>query len=194
MSEGQQKPSLTPPATAASADEADRCLQCHAQAPGARYRFWVARRQRLSPYIVHEEKAFICDRCAGARLRFAPRVVLFLWVPALALVTLIISRPLVRDLQRLFSTGIWMRPGQFGPIFRLVLFLGLLFLLVALIRLAYKQLQAVRERLFHLLPYSGSVTRLAIQLRKKELLRTLHLSESNALFLTEEDRAIRARR
>ena len=87
-----------------------------------------------------------------------------------------------------------MRPGQFGPIFRLVLFLGLLFRLLALVRFACRQLQAVRERLFHRLPYSGSVTRLAIQLRKKQLLRDLHLSESSALFLTEEDRAIRVRR
>jgi len=196
MNEGQPKPSISQNATAAPtapADAADRCLQCHAQAPGARYRFWVARRQRLTPHIVHEEKAFICDRCAGARLRFAPRVVLLLWVPALALGTLLVSRPFVGDLRRLFTAGIWMRPGQFGPAFRLVLLLGLLFLLVALIRLARRQLLAVRYRLFHRLPYSGSVTRLAIQLRKKELLRDLHLSESSALFLTEEDRAIRAR-
>jgi hypothetical protein len=37
------------------------------------------------------------------------------------------------------------------------------------------------------------VARLVIQLRKKELLRSLHLNEANALFVTEEDRALRAR-
>src|SRR5437867_1631435 len=186
MSADQSKPSIPPKATALptpQADAADRCLKCNAHTPGARYLFWVAKRQTLSPHIVHEEKAFICDRCAGAWVRFSPLIVLLLWVPVLALITLFVGYGVVRS---------WTRGFPVGGALRLMLLLGLLFLIVVLIRLAWGQLHAIRARLFHRLLYSSSVARLAIQLRKKELLRSLHLSESNALFLTEDHALLRS--
>src|SRR5262245_57920256 len=117
MSEGQPKPLMPQnaaagPAPAPQANEADRCLQCNRQAPGARYRFWVARRHRLSRHIVHEETTFLCDRCAGARLRFAPRVALLLWVPVLALLALFACRRVATDFGLPFTAEFGMRTGR----------------------------------------------------------------------------------
>jgi hypothetical protein len=145
-----------------SADAMGRCLKCHEQAPGARYRFFVTRRQSLSRAILHEESAFVCDRCARARVRFAPLVVLLLWAPLLFLAALIT----------------WRRLWVSAP---------LLLVLVGLIRLAWRQLRAVRYRLYHHPPYSGAVARLVIELRKREVLRSLHLFESDVMFRTEAD-------
>jgi hypothetical protein len=100
-----------------------------------------------------------------------------------------------------FTPEFGMRSGRVGAGGRLWFFLGMLFVSVGLLvasalltRQAWKQLSAVRQRLFHGPPYSASVARLAIELRKRDLLRSLHLTELNAVFLTEEDPAIRARR
>jgi len=142
------------------ADAADRCLKCKARAAGARYRFFVTRRQSLSRAIIHEERAFICDRCARARLRFAPLVVLLLWVPVLVLAALI--------------TRLWLS-------------VLLLLTIHGLMRLAWRQLRAIRYRLYHHPPYSGAVARLAIELRKREVLRSLHLFEADVTFRTEAD-------
>jgi hypothetical protein len=185
------QPEGLPASTAALvslADKTNHCLKCNEQTPGAYYRFWVARKQRRGQNILHEEKAFLCDRCAEARVRFAPQVVLFLWAPLLALVALIVCRTVVRDLLLLSTLGSWSKGSWVELTFRVALFGALVMLLVGLVRLAWRQLHAARWRLFHHLPYSGSIAQLAIQLRKKVLLRSLRLSESSALFLTEEDR------
>jgi hypothetical protein len=145
-----------------SADAADCCLKCKARAAGAQYRFFVTRRQSPSRAIIHEERAFICDRCARARLRFAPLVVLVLWVPLLVLTALITWR-------------------------RLWVSVPLLLIIIGLIRLAWRQLRAIRYRLYHHPPYSGAVARLAIELRKREVLRSLHLFEPDVTFRTEAD-------
>jgi hypothetical protein len=174
-------------------DETARCIHCRELALGACYPFWVVKRGAFSHHIVHEERPFLCDRCAAARLRFAPLAVLLVWVPALALGALIASLPVLLDLKVLSAVGIWGSVGLVRLGVRLMLLLGLLFLLAGLLRLAFRQLRAVRERLFHHPPYSGSVARLAIALRKQDLLRALRLSESNAFFLTEEDRSVRMR-
>jgi len=76
MSEGEAELSIPQHATALLApqsDEGERCLKCSEQTPGARYRFCVAIRQTLSPHIVHEEKVFICDRCAESALVPVPK-------------------------------------------------------------------------------------------------------------------------
>jgi hypothetical protein len=169
--------------SAPQADEADCCLRCKQQGPGAHYSFFVAMKQSLSHQIVHEEKVFLCDRCAQARVRFAPLVVLLFWVPALALVAVFVFALVLRDWRMLITLGIGTRARWLGMPWRLMVLLGLLFLIAVLVRLASRQLRAIRHRLFHRLPYSGSVVLLAIQLRKKELLRSLHLNEKNALFL-----------
>jgi hypothetical protein len=80
--------------------------------------------------------------------------------------------------------GLGRRYGLFLGL--LGLFLALLSLIAALTRLAWRQLAATRRGLYRRPPYSGSVARLAIQLRKSDLLKSLHLSESNAVFLGEE--------
>jgi hypothetical protein len=154
----------------------------------------VAKKQSLSLLIIHEERAFICDRCAGARVRFSPLVVLLLWVPVLALITTIIGFGVVRSVARIMLTGIGTMAFPVSVFWRLLLLLGLLFLIGVLVRLAWRQMHAVREGLFHYLPYSSSVARVAIELRKKDLLRSLHLSTSNALFLTEDHAIIAHRR
>jgi hypothetical protein len=111
---------------------------------------------------MHEEKAFVCDRCARARVCFAPLAILCLWVPPLMLAALIFWR-------------------------RLWLSVPLLFVIVGLGRLAWGQLRAVRYRLYHHPPYNGAVARLAVQVRKRELLRSLHLLESDVTFRAEAD-------
>jgi hypothetical protein len=159
--EAQRAPAEAP---VAPADAGNRCLKCHEQGPGAQYRFFVTRRESLSRAIIHEDRAFICDRCAQARVRFAPVVVLLLWVPPLVLAALIT----------------WRNPLVSAP---------LLMLIVVLIRLAWRQLRAVRYRLYHHPPFSSTVARLAIELRKREVLRSLHLSAPDVTFHTEEDAA-----
>jgi hypothetical protein len=152
----------------------------------------VARRQTLRPHILCQEKAFICDNCAAARVRFAPLVVVLLWTPMLGAILLLVAYWVMLDVRRVINWGLGGRAFQIGMTLRFIFFLGLVFIMAALQRLAWRQLRAARERLFHRPPYSSSVSRLAIQLRKKELVRSLHLSKSNALFLT-EDEVIRAR-
>jgi hypothetical protein len=144
----------------------------------------VAKKQRFSRHIVHEANAFLCDRCASARVRFPALIVLLLWIPMLTLPTLVTGYGVLRSLTRLVSVRIGTNPLSLA--FRTMLFLGLLFVLGVLLRLAWRQLNAVRKHQFHRLPYSSSIARLAIQLRKQELLRSLQLSESQALFLTED--------
>jgi hypothetical protein len=166
----------------------EQCLVCKKQTPGARYLFFVLARHRLTCEVVHQEKGFVCDRCAAAQVRFGPLVALFVWVPLLALAVLGLGSTLLPGLLHLsrgFDLG-----RRFGLFLGMVLLvLALLALIGILVRLAWRQLHAVRVRDYHRLPHSGAVARLAIQARKKELLATLRLPEAKALFLTEEDHA-----
>jgi hypothetical protein len=93
----------------------------------------------------------------------APLVVLALWVPALALAILLKWHTL------------WLS-------------LPLLFIALALVRVAWRQLGALRQQRYHHPPYSGAVARLAIELRKKEILRALHVAEPDVAFVAEGDR------
>jgi hypothetical protein len=157
---------------AAPADPADRCLRCRRQAPGAYYAFGVARARGLSHRILHEESAFICDHCARAELRFAPLVVLLLWVPVFWL-----CGGLLCQVAALYThlTTLWLS-------------LPVLFILVGLVRSAWRQLRAVRLGLYHRPPYSSTVAHLAIRLRKKELLRSLHVLETEVRFFAAAER------
>jgi hypothetical protein len=172
-----------------SARDADCCLQCKKQGPGDHYVFFAARKKGLSSRIItsegrertgegdlvssneqtrshriiHEERVFICDRCARARVGFAPLAALIIWVPLLALGML------------LFWSRIWLS-------------VPLLLITIAVVRLAWKQLRAVRYGLYRHPPYNDSIARLAIKLRKREVLRAVHLPESEVTFLTELER------
>jgi hypothetical protein len=149
----------TPPPRA---EAADRCLKCRKPGPSAHYGFSVVRTQGLSRRLLHEEQAFICDRCARAETRFAPLVVLLLWVPLVALAVLCTWRTL------------WLS-------------LPLLFIAVALVRVAWKQLRAVGHQMYHHPPYSATVAHLAIRLRKKDLLRSLRVVEGEVRFCADAD-------
>jgi hypothetical protein len=162
------------------------CLKCKKQAPGAYYRFFVRLRNSLSQRIVHEENAFLCDRCARAQLRFAPLVVLLLWVPALASGVLLTGYRVLVGLRLLYAFG--MGPIMRNTVLLLLACLLLLYVTVRLIRLAWRQLDALRYGQYHHPPFSGPVARLAIQLRKRAVLRSLHLDETKVTFLTEEGR------
>jgi hypothetical protein len=99
-------------------------------------------------------------------VRFAPLVVLFFWLPVLAVAVLLTRHT------------IW-------------LWLPLLFIMAGLVRLAVRQLRASRYRLYHHPPYSGTVARLAIELRQREVLRSLHKAAPDVVFFTEVDRAVK---
>jgi hypothetical protein len=147
-------------APGAAGDGADRCLRCRKQAPGTHYPFFVALRHSPLRRIIHEERAFICDRCAAAQVRFAPLVALFLWVPVLALAVLRYRHSLVTL-----------------PL--------LLFVTAGVLRLVFRQLRACRGRRFRQPPFSEAVARLAIRLRQREVLRSLHWSAADVVFLTD---------
>jgi hypothetical protein len=141
----------------------ERCLKCKRQSPGTYYTIYVARRQSISGSILYQESSFLCDRCARARLRVAPLVAFCLWIPVLVVGALFLRR-------------------------RLWLSLPLVFLIVGLVKQAFRQFRAIHLQLYHRPPYSRSVARLAIQMRKRDILRQLHLSEAEVIFLTEADR------
>jgi hypothetical protein len=100
---------------------------------------------------------------------FAPLVVVALWIPILAAAVLL-------------TWGMnWL--------YRLCLSLPLLFITIGLVRLAWRQVGALRDGRFRYPPYSGAVARLAITLRKKEILRSLHLADPDVTFVAEADQA-----
>jgi hypothetical protein len=113
-------------------------------------------------------------------------VVLSLWLPVLAIISAILGFGIARSVARLVVAGVGTWTFQISMAWRLMVLAGLIGLIVVLLRLALRQLHAVRDRLYYRLPYSVSVARIAIELRKKELLRSLHLGASNAVFLTED--------
>jgi hypothetical protein len=59
----------------------NRCLRCREQAEGMAYRFAVVQSPTPGDRIVREETAFICNRCAEARLRHRAWLVLLTGVP-----------------------------------------------------------------------------------------------------------------
>jgi hypothetical protein len=59
----------------------NRCLRCQEQAEGMAYCFYVGHGQGLECRVIRKETAFICNRCAEARLRHRAWLVLFTWVP-----------------------------------------------------------------------------------------------------------------
>jgi hypothetical protein len=59
----------------------NRCLRCQSEAEGMDYNFACVQSHGLECRISQEEKAFICNRCAEARLRGCAWLALFTWVP-----------------------------------------------------------------------------------------------------------------
>jgi hypothetical protein len=96
-------------------------------------------------------------------VRFAPLVVLFFWVPVLAVAVLRTHHI------------IWLWPP-------------LVFVTVGLLRLAFGQLRASRHGLYRHPPYSETVARRAIQLRQRDVLRSLHRTAPEVVFLTDAGR------
>jgi hypothetical protein len=164
----------------------NRCLRCQRQAEGMDYRFAVVQSPTSGYDTVNEEKAFICNRCAEARLRRSAWLVLLTWVPAgllascgwflLALTVWLHGNPWRRAY--LPTVGI-----LFLLSFGLLVVTGLAF------RLACRHLRLVTGKGYQheRFPDAG-VTRMAIDLRKKEILSRLPLSASRVRFLIPSER------
>jgi hypothetical protein len=152
------------------------CLRCRKRAEGHFYPFYVGVRQAFR--IVHEERPFICNRCAANRLRFTPRVILVVAGPLFVLAFFgILGRIL-----HFFLDG---DPIAIGRFFRTAC---LLYTTGVFLRLAFKQLVHVRRQLLLRSPFPAQpMTRIAIQIRQKQLLKELHLSRSSAVFFTEAE-------
>src|SRR5262249_11890647 len=113
-------------------------------------------------------------------------VVLLLWIPVLAPIALGVGYGVVRSFNHVWDLGYLPRGFIFSVAWRLMLVTALFVLIAILIRLALQQLQAVREPWYCYLTYTNAVVKLVIGMRKKEVLRSLHLSEANVAFLTED--------
>jgi hypothetical protein len=163
-----------------------RCLRCREQAQGKAYRFAVVHSPTPGDRIVREVTAFICNRCAEARLRRRAWLVLLTGVPlgllafggwfALAVSIWLDANPPRRG--SLPAVGV-----QFLVSFGLLVLTGLL------VRLAGRHLRWVRGKGYpHERFPDAAVTRMAIELRKKEILSRLHLPEASVRFLVPCDR------
>jgi hypothetical protein len=162
----------------------NRCVCCREETMGLDYRFAIGQREGLGCRIVHEETAFVCNRCAAARLRRRAWLLLLTWVPVgllacgglLALATTV----------RLYGNPLWR--GYVPALVTLfVLSFGLLVVAGLLIRLAYRHLRCVTGY-EHEGVVDPAVTRMAIDLRKKEILSRLPVPEASVQFLTCWDR------
>jgi hypothetical protein len=166
----------------------NRCLRCGEQAEGMAYRIAVARRQDLGYRIVHEESAFICNRCTEARLRRRACLVLFTWVP----LGLLASGGLFSLAVRFWACASPFRRGNLpasGMLF--IVSMGLLVVTGLLVRLACRHLHWVSEKGYQHERFADTqVTCMAIDLRKKEILSRLGLPEASVRFLTPHDQPL----
>jgi hypothetical protein len=152
------------------------CLKCRKRGEGHFYPFYVGVRQAFR--IVHEERPFICNRCAANRLRFTPRVILVVAGPLFVLAFF----GLLGRILHFFLNGDSIAMGRF---FRTAC---LLYTTGVFLRLAFKQLVHVRRQLHLRSPFPAQpTTRMAIQISQKQLLKELHLSQSSAVFFTEAE-------
>jgi hypothetical protein len=136
--------------------------------------------------MVHQERVFICHACAEARLSFTAVLALGYWAPlglftAVGVLTLAfwlgLSGGLREETHRNACGGLLLlAAGLF--LFSLQVFRGGRRLLRYVLLKHYQQ---------RVLP-DATVTRLAIDLRKGEILQSLGVPEADVRFLTEADR------
>jgi hypothetical protein len=162
-------------------------LRCQKDGRGKQYPFSVGVRQSRSYRLVHEERPFICDRCALAWLRRNACLALLCWVPPF----LVAAAGVLRLAFRVYTEGNPFRAAYLPAVGGLSLLgFGLLALAGLVVRMAWRQLRGagpgpwLRDRL-----PDPAVTRMAIGLRKKDLLQALHLPGARVMFLTQGGRA-----
>jgi hypothetical protein len=161
-----------------SREHGQQCVRCRRIGEGAVYPFVVGRRQAIAYRVIHEERPFICDRCARARLRFTPLVILAVAAPLFFLALLGILNRLL---------GILLR-GYPIALFRLLNTMALLYLTGVLVWLAVRQLLRIRRGVYQQGPSPDrTVTRMAMDIRKTDILRTLRHSRDDVLFIAQED-------
>jgi hypothetical protein len=164
----------------------NRCLRCREQAEGMAYRFAVVHSPTPGDRIVREDTAFICNRCAEARLRRRAWLVLCTWVP----LGLLASGGLFALAVRSWLDANPPRRGSLPAVSVLFLVsLGLLVVTGLLVRLACRHLRWVRGKGYQQERFPDpAVTRMAIDLRKKEILSRLAVPEASVQFLVPCDR------
>jgi hypothetical protein len=137
------------------------------------YRFAVVHSQGRERRVIQQETAFICNRCAEARLRSRAWLILFTWVP----VGLLASGGLFSWAVRFWVCANPFRRGNLpasGILF--LVSLGLLAVTGLLVQLACRHLRWVRGKGYQQERFPDpAVTRMAIELRKKEILSRLPL-------------------
>jgi hypothetical protein len=164
----------------------NRCLRCREQAEGMAYAFAVVHSQGRERRVIQQETTFLCNRCAEARLRRRAWLVLLTGVP----VGLLAAGGWFA-----LATRVWLdanppRRGYLPGVGLLFLVsLGLLVLTGLLIRLACRHLRWVRGKGYqHERFPDPAVTRMAIDLRTKEILSRLPVPEASVQFLIPCDR------
>jgi hypothetical protein len=146
---------------------------------GDYYPYFVALKQGISYRVIHEERPFICHKCAKRRLRFAPLVVMVATTPLFIRGSLGIVGQILRLLR--FQEEIY-----FPNLFWNLLLVGMTGLLLST---ALRQLRDIRRRLYQRAPFPDqSVTRMAINLGKNALLKRLRLPTSETIFVAQGDR------
>jgi hypothetical protein len=162
------------------------CLACHQYAEGNVYPFYVVVSQSISYRIVHEEQPFICTACAEARIRANGWLALFYWTP-LSLLGFLLT---FWSGLRAYKFGNPLRWGYLPRVGGLFLLSGGLLIITCLILWAVvRQFRYARRE--NWLPNQfpdSSVTKMAIGLRKKDVLKTLQRSEAGVRFLTAAER------
>jgi hypothetical protein len=150
------------------------------------YRFAVVHSQGRERRVIQQETAFICNRCAEARLRSRAWLILFTWVP----VGLLAFGGFFSLAGRVWLYGNPLRRGYLPAVAVLFLVsLGPLVVTALLVQLACRHLRWVRGKGYqHERFPDPAVTRMAIELRKKQILSRLPVPESTVRFWIPCDR------
>jgi hypothetical protein len=145
------------------------------------YHFAVVHSQGLECRVIQQETAFLCNRCAEARLRRRAWLVLFTGVP----LGLLASAGLFWLAARVWLYANPLRRGYLPTVAVLfIVSLGLLVVTGLLVRLACRHLGWVRGKGYQNERFPDpAVARMAIELRKKEILSRLPVPESRVRFL-----------
>jgi hypothetical protein len=145
------------------------------------YHFAVVHSQGHECRVIQQQTAFICNRCAEARLRSRAWLVLLTGVP----LGLLASGGSFWLAVRVWLCANPFRRGNLpasGILF--LVSLGLLVVTGLLVQLPCRHLRWVRGKGYqHKRFPDPAVTRMAIELRKKQILSRLHLPESSVRFL-----------
>jgi hypothetical protein len=175
-----------PPAGARRKVYRNRCLRCRRQAKGMDYPFAVIATPDPGSEEVHEEAAFLCNRCAEDRLSRSAWLVLFTWVP---LCTSAYVGLLALAVKVWLHGNPWRR-GYLPTVGTLFLVSLVLMIVTALlVRLVWLHFRWVASKGYqHGRVPDPTVTQLAIALRKKAILSRLGLPESKVRFLVSAHR------